>query len=63
MEISIGTLWNAVAVVTFLVGFVIMLQKFKVAFLDGEFDLGTVMFFSSIVMLVLGVFLLGGKKD
>jgi len=63
MEISIGTLWNAVAVLTFLVGFVIMLQKFKVAFLDGEFDLGTVMFFSSIVMLVLGVFLLGGKKD
>jgi lipopolysaccharide export LptBFGC system permease protein LptF len=63
MEISIGPLWNAVAVVTFLVGFVIMLQKFKVAFLDGEFDLGTVMFFSSIVMLVLGVFLLGGKKD
>jgi lipopolysaccharide export LptBFGC system permease protein LptF len=63
MEISFGTIWNAVAVVTFLVGFVIMLQKFKVAFLDGEFDLGTVMFFSSIVMLVLGVFLLGGKKD
>jgi lipopolysaccharide export LptBFGC system permease protein LptF len=63
MEISIGTLWNAVAVVTFLVGFVIMLQKFKVAFLDGEFDLGTVMFFSSIVMFVLGVFLLGEKKD
>lgn len=63
MEISIGTLWNAVAVVTFLVGFVIMLQKFKVAFLDGEFDLGTVMFFSSIVMLVLGVLLLGEKKD
>lgn len=63
MEISIGTLWNAVAVVTFLVGFVIMLQKFKVAFLGGEFDLGTVMFFSSIVMFVLGVFLLGEKKD
>ena len=63
MEISFGTIWNAVAVVTFLVGFVIMLEKFKVAFLDGEFDLGTVMFFSSIVMLVLGVLLLGGKKD
>ena len=63
MEKSTGTLWNAVAVVTFVIGFVIMLQKFKVAFLDGEFDLGTVMFFSSIVMLVLGVFLLGGKKD
>lgn len=63
MEISFGTIWNAVAVVTFLVGFVIMLQKFKVAFLDGEFDLGTIMFFSSIVMLILGVLLLGGKKD
>lgn len=63
MEISFGTIWNAVAVVTFLFGFVIMLEKFKVAFLDGEFDLGTVMFFSSIVMLILGVLLLGGTKD
>lgn len=63
MGISIGTLWSAIAVVTFLSGFVIMLQRYKVAFLDGQFDLGTVMFFSSIVMLVLGVFLLGEKKD
>lgn len=63
MELSIGTLWNAVAVVTFLLGFVIMLQRYKVAFLNGQFDLGTVMFFSSIVMLILGVFLLGEKKD
>ena len=60
---NIGTIWSMTAGLMFIIGFVIMLQKYSVPFLNGSFDLGVVLFFGSIVMLLLGFLLLGQKTE
>jgi len=60
---NVGTIWSIVAGLMFVIGFIIMLQKYSIYFLNGSFDLGVVLFFGSIVMLVLGFLLLGQKTE
>jgi len=60
---NVGTIWNMIAGGMFIVGFIIMIQKYSVSLLNGNFDLGVVLFFGGIVMLLLGFLLLGQKPE
>ena len=60
---KVGTIWNMIAGCMFIIGFIIMIQKYSLSFLNGNFDPGVVLFFGGIVMLLLGFLLLGQKPD
>ncbi len=54
----IPTLWLILGFLGAVGGLLIAMAKIKIPILDGEFDLGSVMLFSSMVMVLLGVALL-----
>jgi hypothetical protein len=59
----IVTAWYFVALVSFVGGLYLAIAHYQVGFLDGQFDVGAVMFFGGIVMVVIGMLLLGGSKE
>jgi len=59
----IPTLWLIIGFLGAASGLLIAMAKIKIPILDGEFDLGSVMLFSSIVMIMLGVALLPGEAS
>jgi hypothetical protein len=57
------TVWYLVALVSFIGGLYVAMAHYELPFLSGQFDVGAVMFFGGIVMVVIGMLLLRGSRD
>jgi hypothetical protein len=57
----IPTLWLILGFLGAASGLILAMSRVKIPVLDGEFDLGSVMLFASIVMVLLGVVFLPGE--
>jgi hypothetical protein len=60
---NVGTIWDAAGIVSFFIGFYLVLMKMSVPFFGGLIDPGVILFFGGIVMIILGLLFLGEKAQ